>query len=94
MSVNSREVAHMLQIMSTDLGNGTGDFLAAAAQEPVATARHGMPRFVLNATERFERLKESDDTRCQGLRGEREAGGAKLRMREEIRIAQGPPGAA
>ncbi|MYG26623.1 MAG: prevent-host-death family protein, partial [Boseongicola sp. SB0677_bin_26] len=30
----------MLQFSSTDLGNRTGDVLAAAAQEPVAIARH------------------------------------------------------
>lgn len=53
----------MLQFSSTDLGNKTGDVLAAAAQEPVAIARHGKRRFVLLTTERFETLKTSGDPR-------------------------------
>ena len=53
----------MLQFSSTDLGNKTGDVLAAAAQEPVAIARHGKRRFVLLTTEKFETLKTSGDPR-------------------------------
>ena len=53
----------MLQFTSTDLGNKTGDVLAAAAQEPVAIARHGKQRFVLLTTESYETLKTSGDPR-------------------------------
>lgn len=53
----------MLQFTSTDLGNKTGDVLAAAAQEPVAIARHGKRRFVLLTTEKYESLKTSGDPR-------------------------------
>lgn len=53
----------MLQFSSTDLGNKTGDVLAAAAQEPVAIARHGKRRFVLLTAEKFETLKTSGDPR-------------------------------
>lgn len=57
----------MLQFSSTDLGNKTGDVLAAAAQEPVAIARHGKRRFVLLTTEKFETLKTSGDPRIARL---------------------------
>ena len=53
----------MLQFTSTDLGNRTGDVLAAAAREPVAIARHGKRRFVLLTTENYETLKTSGDPR-------------------------------
>ena len=53
----------MLQFSATDLGNKTGDVLAAAAQAPVAIARHGKPRFVVLTTERFERYRQSGDQR-------------------------------
>ncbi len=53
----------MLQFSSTDLGNRTGDVLAAAAQEPVAIARHGKRRFVLLTTEKFEALRTLGDPR-------------------------------
>ena len=53
----------MLQFTSTDLGNKTGDVLAAAAQEPVAITRHGKRQFVLLTTEKYEALKTSGDPR-------------------------------
>jgi prevent-host-death family protein len=51
------------QFSSTELANRTGDVLAAAAQEPVAIARHGKPRFVMLSTEQYERLRGQGDTR-------------------------------
>ena len=53
----------MLQFFATDLGNKTGDVLAVAAQEPVAIARHGKPRFVVLTTERFEKYRQPGDQR-------------------------------
>ncbi len=53
----------MKQFSATELANRTGDVLAAAAQAPVAIARHGKPRFVVLSTEQFERLQARGDTR-------------------------------
>lgn len=53
----------MRQFSATDLGNRTGDVLAAAAQAPVTIARHGKPRFVLLSTDSFERYREPADPR-------------------------------
>ena len=53
----------MRQFSSTDLANKTGDVLAAAAKGPVTIARHGKARFVVLATEDFERLTSHRDTR-------------------------------
>ena len=53
----------MRQFSSTDLGNRTGDVLAAAAREPVAVSRHGKRRFVLLTIERYERFKTFGDPR-------------------------------
>ncbi len=53
----------MRQFSSTELSNNTGDVLAAAAQKPIAIARHGKPRFVVLSTEQFERLQHGHDTR-------------------------------
>ena len=49
----------MRQFSATDLGNKTGDVLAAASQEPVAIVRHGKPRFVMLTTETFQRMQRS-----------------------------------
>lgn len=53
----------MKQFSATELANKTGDVLAAAAQAPVAIARHGKPRFVVLSAERFEHLRSRGDTR-------------------------------
>jgi antitoxin Phd len=53
----------MKQFSATELANKTGDVLAAAAQAPVAIARHGKPRFVVLSAERFEDLQARGDTR-------------------------------
>ncbi|MHA3916370.1 type II toxin-antitoxin system prevent-host-death family antitoxin [Halovulum sp. GXIMD14793] len=53
----------MREFSATDLGNKTGDVLAAASQEPIAIARHGKARFVVLTTETFQRLKTSADPR-------------------------------
>ena len=53
----------MQEFSATDLGNKTGDVLAAASQEPVAIAKHGKPRFVVLTKERFERMKTPTDPR-------------------------------
>jgi prevent-host-death family protein len=53
----------MKQFSSTELANRTGDVLAAAAEAPVAIARHGKPRFVMLSRERYERLCRRDETR-------------------------------
>ena len=53
----------MREFSATDLGNKTGDVLAAASQEPVAIARHGKPRFVMLTTETFQRMQRSLDPR-------------------------------
>ena len=53
----------MLQFSATDLGNKTGDVLAAAAQAPVVITRHGKRRFVMLTTESFERYRELADPR-------------------------------
>jgi prevent-host-death family protein len=54
----------MKQFSSTDLANRTGDVLAAAAEAPVAIARHGKPRFVMLSTERYERLRGGETRRA------------------------------
>jgi prevent-host-death family protein len=54
----------MKQFSSTDLANRTGDVLAAAAEAPVAIARHGKPRFVMLSTERYERLRGRETRRA------------------------------
>ncbi|MFC3058554.1 type II toxin-antitoxin system prevent-host-death family antitoxin [Paenirhodobacter populi] len=53
----------MKQFSATELANKTGDVLAAAAQAPVAIARHGKPRFVVLSAERFEHLQARGDSR-------------------------------
>jgi antitoxin Phd len=53
----------MKQFSSTELANRTGDVLAAAAEAPIAIARHGKPRFVMLSTEQYERLRSRDETR-------------------------------
>jgi prevent-host-death family protein len=53
----------MKQFSSTDLANRTGDVLAAAAEAPVAIARHGKPRFVMLSIERYERLRGRETRR-------------------------------
>lgn len=53
----------MREFSATDLGNKTGDVLAAASQEPIAIARHGKARFVMLSTEAFERLRRPTDPR-------------------------------
>lgn len=53
----------MKQFSATELANRTGDVLAAAAQAPVAIARHGKARFVVLTTEQFVRLQAHGDTR-------------------------------
>ncbi len=53
----------MKQFTSTELANKTGDVLAAAAQRPVAIARHGKPRFVMLTSEQFELLNRTNDSR-------------------------------
>ncbi len=55
--------SNLRQFSSTELTNKTGDVLAAAAQRPVAIARHGKARFVVLSTEQFERLQHGIDTR-------------------------------
>ncbi len=54
---------YVRQFSSTELSNKTGDVLAAAAQRPVAIARHGKARFVVLSTEEFERLQHGMDSR-------------------------------
>lgn len=54
----------MRSFSATDLGNRTGDVLAAAAQGPVSIQRHGKPRFVVLSAEQFARLAGAEtDTR-------------------------------
>ncbi|MDO6758077.1 type II toxin-antitoxin system prevent-host-death family antitoxin [Phaeobacter inhibens] len=53
----------MRQFSATELANKTGDVLALAAQQPVAIARHGKPRFVVLSTEEFEALRQGKDSR-------------------------------
>lgn len=53
----------MRQFSSTELANNTGDVLAAAAQTPVAIAKHGKNRFVMLTTEQFDQMKKGIDTR-------------------------------
>ena len=53
----------MREFSATDLGNKTGDVLAAASQEPIAIARHGKRRFVVLSTEEFEALRQGKDSR-------------------------------
>jgi len=53
----------MREFSATDLGNKTGDVLAAASQEPVAIARHGKPRFIMLTTDTFDRMQRSNDPR-------------------------------
>lgn len=56
----------MREFSATDLGNKTGDVLAAAAQEPVAIARHGKPRFVVLTREAYDRMRSAGDPRTAG----------------------------
>ena len=53
----------MKQFSATELSSKTGDVLAAAAQAPVAIARHGKPRFVVLSAEQFGRLQARGDGR-------------------------------
>ena len=53
----------MIEFSATDLGNRTGDVLAAAARAPVAITRHGKQRFVVLTTETFERCRTTGDPR-------------------------------
>jgi prevent-host-death family protein len=53
----------MKQFSSTELANRTGDVLAAAAEAPVAIARHGTPRFVVLSTDQYDRLRQRGDPR-------------------------------
>ncbi len=76
----------MRQFSSTDLGNKTGDVLAAASQEPVAIARHGKPRFVVLTTEKYERLNKANDPRIAGRTAEIPADEGALLMTEIDRL--------
>lgn len=53
----------MREFSATDLGNRTGDVLAAASQEPVAIARHGKIRFVMLTTDAYSRMQRTNDPR-------------------------------
>jgi antitoxin Phd len=53
----------MKHFSATDLGERTGDVLAAAAQSPVTIDRHGKPRFVLLSHEEFESMTRRKDPR-------------------------------
>lgn len=69
----------MREFSATDLGNRTGDVLAAASQEPVKIARHGKARFVVLTTETFEKLSSANDPRIARLTKDiPEAEGAQL----------------
>ncbi|MDE0524082.1 MAG: type II toxin-antitoxin system prevent-host-death family antitoxin [Boseongicola sp.] len=76
----------MLQFTSTDLGNKTGDVLAAAAQEPVAITRHGKRRFVLLTTEKYEALKTSGDPRIARRTADIPSDEGKLLVAELTRL--------
>lgn len=56
----------MRQFSATDLGNKTGDVLAAAAEAPITIARHGKARFVVLSVDAYERLHQSADPRIAG----------------------------
>ena len=53
----------MREFSATDLGNKTGDVLAAASQEPVSIARHGKARFIMLTTDAYDRMQRSLDPR-------------------------------
>lgn len=45
----------MKHFSATELGEKTGDVLAAAAQAPITIERHGKPRFVILSHEEYQR---------------------------------------
>ena len=53
----------MREFSATDLGNKTGDVLAAAWQEPVTITRHGKARFIMLTTDTYNRIQRSLDPR-------------------------------
>lgn len=53
----------MKHFSATDLGEKTGDVLAAAAQAPIMIERHGKPRFVILSHEEYERRVVRKDPR-------------------------------
>jgi len=53
----------MREFSATELGNKTGDVLAAAAQAPVGIVKHGKMRFVVLSSERFAHMQDRADPR-------------------------------
>ena len=60
----------MRSFSTTDLGNKTGDVLAAASQGPTAISKHGKSRFVILTSETFNKLKRGSDPRVSTQCGE------------------------